>query len=182
MTDVWHPLAFVEQVDRGDAIRIMLVLSALAAIVMGRVGRDMRARGGRGIVALELARDVDEARALTERWGDEGVSAARRSIAVDFAFVPLYSAALSFACLYVGDVVDARGWGAWAAAGDVLTWGVLVAGALDLLENVAMLRTLGSGPTPAGVAVTRASAALKFGLLAVAAAYCACVRTADWLL
>jgi hypothetical protein len=103
-------------------------LTAGVGIAMRASEKAMKAHGGHGIVALELARGPQRARAIVDDWGAEGVAAARRSIRLDWAFVPSY--VLLGASL--GLALDAP-----VAAG-----AVVVAGGCDVVENLAMLRVL----------------------------------------
>jgi Lysophospholipase catalytic domain len=106
------------------------------------------ARCGESIVALEFAGSADEAAAIVEEWqactaqdGEaDGVELARTSIERDsFVFIPAYVVTLAYWCLY----------GSWSAFKSTsrrlygrLAFGALLAGALDIGENVFLARML----------------------------------------
>lgn len=144
-------------------------LTAAGAAATAYVGRrmkpyerTMKAHGGPGIVGLELARDPAAARRIVAVWEDEGVAAARTAIRLDWAFIPSY--VLLGASL--GTALDLP-----VAAG-----AVVVAGALDVVENVAMLRVLDGHDGAQRIAFPAAAA--KWTLVGGAAllAFCKAVR------
>lgn len=116
-------------------------------------GRVMKAHGRHGIVALELAPGPRRARRIVDDWHDAGVAAAREAIRLDWWFIPsyvLFGTSLGLA-LHV----------------PLASAAVAVAGSLDVVENVAMLRVLDGDANAQWVAFPAAS--VKWLLLAAAA-------------
>jgi hypothetical protein len=166
-----HPLAWIGASSRPLWIWILLAVVAAGSVLLGRVGAGMRRSGGPGIVPFELAEDVREARRILTSWGVAGQAAARRSVLLDYGFLVAYSMLLALLSLYVADRADERGVTWLAVAGVVTAWLALVAGGLDAVENTALLRTLGGGPTAVSVRVAYRAAQLKFTLVAVCLLY-----------
>jgi hypothetical protein len=154
---------------------LFAVLLVLLLVLGARAGGGLRTRGTRGIIALELAGTAPRARAAMdrwkERWGPGAVDRVRGAIYWDFAFIPVYAAWAALACVMSAAVVPgSRG---WVAAGMALAWGAWVAGGLDCVENVAMLRMLGPEPSAAAARLSQVCAGLKFALLGACAVYAA---------
>ena len=113
------------------------------------------------IIDLEFAGSAARLGEMIAAWGQAGLDAARLSLYLDFAFIPCYVVAFSgLALLLTRNVV-----GAWQRVGLVVIWLPIVAGVLDVTENVSLLMSLpsGSGALP----VAAVCAGLKFALLAV---------------
>ncbi len=175
----------LDDVDYGDRPGIVgvLVLFVLAGSIAMRVaGRPMLKRAGQGIVALELAGSVDEVRRLLRAWGDEGCTAARCSITIDFPWIVAYVGAIALSSLYLSDAAAqaGQGWHIFHTAGIVAAWAVVTGGILDIAENVAMLTSI-RNPTSSRVKFLFYCATVKFGLVGAALAYCATARGSLWL-
>lgn len=112
-----------------------------------------------GIVSLQLAKDARRVDEILQVWGDEGRRIARGNVRLDFLFLAGYPLFLSLACVF-----GIRG-GALDALFLTLSWAVLLAGPLDLLENFLTLRMLSGGPSDRSALLTSACAAVKFGLV-----------------
>lgn len=124
-----------------------------------------------GIVALQFAGKTAPAERIVERWPACAGSAAaatdeaRNALRIDtFAFVPLYLLTLAWWCLFAF-------WNAYRRAtrrlvGYVLA-GVFLAGALDIVENLALFEVV-SGHAEPWAAVATAATVPKWALLLVA--------------
>ncbi|MBK9709767.1 MAG: hypothetical protein IPO81_00290 [Kouleothrix sp.] len=121
-----------------------------------------------GIVSFELAGSIARARQIVDSWRASGLIAnVRPNMWIDSTrFIPCYVATLLLGCLWVADAFGARGARVvrWLAAGQIL------AGALDLVENTAMLQSVGvleaGGDPGAWPALAAGCAVLKFALVA----------------
>jgi hypothetical protein len=123
---------------------------------------------GEGIVGFELARTPERANEILTEWGDEGRSAARTSLFLDFPYLVFYGLFLAAACTAVARRAEALEWRRVAAIGIVLAWGSLLAAWSDAIENLALLLVLEdhtNQPWP-GTAFT--FAVIKFALAAPA--------------
>jgi len=151
------------------------VVGVAAVVFMGRVGRGMKAGGGKGIVALELAGTTKRADQIIKEWGDPGQKAARCSLLVDFAFIIGYGGVLTVASVATSNGLGER---TWSGASEIALWlamGALVAAALDVGENLALLAYLDESKKEDPDESKRARligsakpfAVLKFGLVIV---------------
>jgi hypothetical protein len=177
-----HPLEFLEQDGRPEAMRVLLLIVVAVGIVMMWVGRAMNRRG-KGIVQLAEAGDALESQRIMDDWGPVGRRAARGSLGIDYVWLLSYSVLLAVACLYIGDLIRAEGW--WTGlgrAGYWLAWGALVAGAADAIENTILLVGLSRGATEERARVARVAARLKFYLVFACLLYVAAFRGATLLL
>jgi hypothetical protein len=123
--------------------------TAVLFVPLAVLDRRMQRTGGPGIIPFELAGTPERARAMMDRWGEDGRAAARASLLLDFPFLVAYSAL---------NVAVARSRPAAAAA--------VAAGACDAVENAALLGVL-AGRGDRLPAVARGFALAKFALLGV---------------
>jgi hypothetical protein len=152
---------------------IVIVLAALVATIAFRFlfaePESIMSGLGYGIVPYELAYSVEQAGHILSAWGTEGQAAARRSLLIDFGFMPAY------ALLFGGiTLLIARAQSGWLRrAGMWLTLAPFAAALLDLLENLALLRMLGTEAAVPSLlpAVAGGAATLKFALLLIAILY-----------
>lgn len=127
--------------------------------------------GGPDIVSFELARTPERAEEILDGWGRAGREGAEQAIKIDFGFLVAYSISLGLACTAVASRVKDR----WRRFGRLLGWSVPVAGALDGIENLALLRVIDGyhsgavGSTSPLVAAVVAS--IKFAIVYVAIGY-----------
>jgi len=164
---MWHLLPLE---TRGWALLGLLLWTAaagtLAAPKVG--GRNISPRIG----AFELAGTPSRAQKILDAWGKAGRAAAHKSLYFDFAFLIGYALLLNLLCGWAAGVFRSPG---LARAAAILASLQLVAGALDALENTALLAILRREPTPFLTGAAAACSATKFllaglGVLCVLAA------------
>jgi hypothetical protein len=126
----------------------------------------MRRAAGRGIVALEFAGSERRARALMRAWGRDGRRSARRLQWLDFAYLATYAPFLRLATLAASEQLGRRGRQPLASLGQPLAQAQLLAGALDAVENAALLGVLTDAPGDGLPRLAFGCAAAKFALLA----------------
>jgi hypothetical protein len=145
-----------------EPIAAATVVFAGYTAVMMRLERHMRASGGPGIVAFELAGTAAKAEAIMDSWGPDGRRAARQSMWLDFGYMASYGTLLG---LLVDRRRRRRGHAAWLPA--------LAAGAVagDAIEGVALLRVLDRRDIAANARRARVAATIKFVVIAVALGY-----------
>lgn len=120
---------------------------------------------GEGIFAFELARTSDRAHEIVTEWGEEGRSAAKTSLYLDFPYLVFYGLFLSGACAAVARRAAALGWGRLEGFGVALAWGALVAAWADALENLALLLVASEHTGQPWPALAFGFATIKFGLV-----------------
>ncbi len=159
-----------------DRILWWLVSIALLGVIVftvvfqGMEAQLLAAGGTAGVVALELAFTPARALGIIGAWPADGIAVAQRALWLDFIYIVLYASGLAAACT----LIARHGPGRWAHWGRRLILFPLLAGILDVIENVNLLivlnRVASAGPaatlTPFTV-VAALCAALKFALIAV---------------
>ena len=164
------PFRALSQTQRLVLFAVLVVGVVAVCALMRPYGRTMTEqtspRGEHfGIVAFEIA-GPEKAQTILATWGDEGQDAARTQIRIDYAWLILYASALAVACTALGASLD----GAWQRRGKATARLALIAGALDAVENTALLRVLAGDPYP-GARAAQSAAYAKFALVAVVLAY-----------
>jgi hypothetical protein len=152
---------------RVPALAVLAVLTIAYSLALNAQGKPLRERVPGGIVAYELAWSAERAGEILEAWRPVR-EVARRQLVLDFGFLVLYPLALSLACALLS---QASPGGGVAAAGAFLSRAVLLAGPLDAVENLALLRMLGAGPGDAPARLAAVCAGVKFLLVFCAFAY-----------
>lgn len=156
---------------RRRALRISGIATAILFVVLAIVDEAIKASGGPGIIAFELAGTTDRVAEILGHWGQEGRDAARVSLAIDFVYLVVYGVFLTLAVLELRDVGRARGWTAYARPGTAIALLPGLAAACDVVEDVGLwLMIEGEGtahipPFATGFAI------VKFAALAVVAVY-----------
>jgi hypothetical protein len=133
-----------------------------------RVLRELRAPG---IIAFELAGAPERSAAILDAWGPTGRAASRRLIVVDYVFIFGYSTTLAIALSSSAALAGRRTGPLLADVTRLAGWGAIVAGLLDVVENVALLRVLGRGPARRLTRTAQVCATVKFALVGTSAAW-----------
>ena len=120
-----------------------------------------------GILDYEFAGSGEQASAIHQAWGESGKRQAAFQLGIDFLFIAAYVTAISIGCLRAPWPRLAL-WGAWL---------VLVAGALDCLENVMLLGEVYDTADQIPALIARYAAIVKFALATAAVAIWGC---AEW--
>jgi hypothetical protein len=160
-----YPFAKIPAQLRKRALVIALILTVLISIVMGNIGIPLSTPQTPGnILDFEFAQNAREARRVMTAWGPAGLAAAQQQTYVDFVYLLSYGLTLSLATGLAVWVWARRsrlfGW-----LGVALSWGALLAAALDALENVAMLRQWSNGSDNTLAMLAYVCAAIKFILV-----------------
>jgi hypothetical protein len=132
-----YPLQRVPERGRLPAFLALLLLTLGVGLAMPSPPKTLEAPWG--IVSLELAGDVQKARAILASWGDEGWRRAVSGVRLDFLFLLCYSTVIAAACVWGPSPFRGRRGGELAA---ILAWGQWTAAFLDALENIALLKML----------------------------------------
>ncbi len=146
------------------------MIAALATVVMIVVMRWMGIGleskvSPLGIVSFELANNFGEAKEIIQAVGQRPL---QWNIAIDFLFLIAYSFFFFFCCKALMN--NYRSSGLKTIGLIFLEISVLV-GVLDLIENIAMLITLGGYGSDISVGVSHWGAIAKFGLVALVIVY-----------
>ena len=115
---------------------ILLIASLAAVLMVFKFG--MPRLGAPGIVRLEFAGSLDSAANILEQLGD--VSTVRSNILWDFPFLLAYSVALMTWNVLALRRVEMLTQSSWRELLTFAAWTAPVAGVLDIVENLALLR------------------------------------------
>lgn len=152
-------------------IRIILFLLAttLGLFLLLRVqGALFTPASPAGILSLEFATLPHRVAEIITAWDAEGMTGrARTNIWIDFLFIPFYVMLFYTLC----GSISVRMQGFPAKLGIFLAFGALVAGLLDVLENILMLLALHGHYGGFSALATTLLAGAKFLFLALAALY-----------
>lgn len=156
-------------------IALFLLLGALMQRSMAPANDAAKAahpeHKSKGILALELAPDETTATGVLRDWGARGRTLAAFSVGLDALFIVIYVGLLALGCRMAADGFAGLGWTLTATAGAMLAWAAVVAGALDAVENLGLIRMF-DGETGTGwPRITSLCAKAKFFLSGVAAIY-----------
>ncbi|WIM86334.1 hypothetical protein PT015_15630 [Candidatus Mycobacterium wuenschmannii] len=130
--------------------------------VMVALENRMRATGGPGIIAFELAGSGFRAEQIMAQWGPDGERAARASIWLDFGYMTTYGV---LTALLVERARSRRG------HPRALTSAAAIAVAGDAVEGVSLIRVLNRDRVDTHARRARGAALIKFAALAGAIGY-----------
>lgn len=115
------------------------------------------------IVQFEFAKTIETATSIITVWGAEGAAKATTSIYLDFVFIVLYCSAIMLGCKVTAQFSKRE---LLIKIGSALALFIWVAGLCDVIENIAMLKTLESiSQTTTSIAFY--FAAIKFSIVGV---------------
>ena len=150
-----------------------MALAALSFLAVATTNRPLQTAGAPlGILSLQFAGSPATAGAVVASWGGEARVYAGLNIGLDYLFLVAYSLLLALVCSFLA-VQRAMPDPWWVGLGRVLSWGMLLAGLLDGVENWASISfLLEPGRTDLGPWIT-AFASGKFVLILLGTSYIA---------
>ena len=153
------------------ALAASVVVTVLLSVVLMGLDQALRtAAAPTGIVSFELAGNFVRSQNMLVSWDEAARVNAALSLGIDFLYLVSYSACLSLACVRVAIGLGA-GFPNLAAVGSYLGLLIYAAGALDAVENIALIRVLQGSPWEAWPRVALLCALPKFALVATALIY-----------
>ncbi|HEX3147436.1 MAG TPA: hypothetical protein VHR66_05090 [Gemmataceae bacterium] len=166
---IYHPWNHLKPKTRCRAFLIAAAIAVAMSATMLRLDAPLKERGG-GIVAFELAGDLETALALMTNWGERGRLLAAFQLGLDYLFIVAYSVSISLGCIVAKDWWRRR-WSGPAVFGPLIAWLVVLAGLLDCVENFALMRGLAGAVGEWWPILAFWCASIKFALLILAIAY-----------
>jgi len=178
MDEPLHPFRWLPLRARKIAFVIALIAALGMVVAMLRVGADLAVEAAPGgIVTYEFAGDLATVDRILEGWGEPGRVLAGIDLGLDYLFLAAYATALALGCALAVPFLAIRSrLLGWLAA--VLGWGQLLAGALDAVENAALIALLRGARDEALPVVAWWCAAVKFSLVAAGLGFLALVGIA----
>jgi len=115
------------------------------------------------IVHFETARKVSVAETIIQEWKDSGkLNKAVISVYVDFLFILLYTSGLAVGSVFLARLTQHEILG---RAGKLFAWLLVIAGLADIVENIALLRSLQNYVQHVNVVLAYDMAATKFSII-----------------
>lgn len=112
-------------------------------VVMAKTGSSLKTpTTALGILDLEFAHNSKKTFAVMDAWslsdGIDNIGVAKTNTYFDFLFLFFYSFLLFISCVKIAEIID----GSFGKAGYMIARAALMAGLLDVLENIGMLISL----------------------------------------
>ncbi len=158
-------------VRRRRALWLTGLASVALLLVLAMLDRRLQQTGGPGIIPFEVAGDLPRARGILADWGAAGRDTARLSLGLDFAFLGAYGAFLALAATALRDMALRRGWRLLASSRGLVVALPVGAAALDAVENIFLLMTVGEHGGETAPRLAAIFAIGKFALLGGTLAY-----------
>lgn len=164
------PFSWVKERATVPLLITLIIGSIALSIVLSSIGQSLKNQTApQGIISFELAGSASRAEQIISSWSDAARRDAFLSIGVDYLYLFVYPLAISLACLVVSARLSRRR--TPTKTGATLSWLVLVAGLLDAVENLAMIRMLKSNEGDLWPVLAKWCAIPKFSLVASGLAY-----------
>ena len=165
------PLSRLFDRPRAGLLLLALLVASLAVGALALPSLGTISDRGAGIIEFELAASSSDAREIVTGWGEEGRSAARESLILDYPYLVLYGLLFAGACAVVARRAERAGKPRLARLGTLLAWGALAGAAADALENVALLIVASEHTSQPWPALAASFAVIKFTLTIAALVY-----------
>ena len=149
----------------------LLGLTLLLMIAFGVTGAPLTTEAAPyGVVSFELAGTVENVRLMLQSWDAESQLRAAFGLGLDFLFMAVYASTITFGCGIAGLGLQHRQW-PLAGLGNLLSWGVIVAALLDVVENIALTKIIFGSVVSPWPEIARWCALPKFGLIFIGIVY-----------
>ena len=158
------------RLPRGRWLWLCLVGTVVFGLAQLPAIGEMTDRGA-GIIEFELAATSSHAQEIVSEWGEEGRSAARESLLLDYPYLVFYGLLLAGACAAVADRAARRGKAGLARIGKAMPLVALGAAGADAIENAALLAVAGEHTDQPWPALAALFAVIKFTLAIAATLY-----------
>lgn len=153
-----QPFAWLSPPTQKRLYRASTVIAVGCLVALLIQGAPLRNRvATNGVISLQLAFTEDRARAVLASW-KHIPQTAWLQIMIDFPMLVAYPIAISLGCAALSQSLL----GLRAKVALACSWLVLLAGPLDLVEDLASLQMLSHGPTGGSALTVSICASLKF--------------------
>ena len=157
-----HPFLWLRDSSRRVTFWVSTALALLTMIVLQLLGAPLRTEASlSGIVSFELAGSLAKIEAILASWDPTTRIYAGLNLGLDYLFIGAYVGAIGLGCVLVAESLGRHG-RLLGAAGVLLAWGMLLAGALDCVENYALIKLLLGSQANILAVVARSCAIPKF--------------------
>ena len=137
-----HPFLWLRDSSQKAAFWVSTALALLTMITLQLLGAPLRTEASpAGIVSFELAGNLANIETILASWDPTARIYAGLNLGLDYLFIGTYVAGIGLGCVLVAQSLGRHG-RLLGAAGLLLAWGMLLAGALDCVENTALIKLL----------------------------------------
>jgi hypothetical protein len=147
--------------NRKNQVKFSFIATLIMIFIMQFQGKILKEKGF-NIVSFELAKTPSQAETIMIQWGETGVEAARLNTFIDFFFILAYASFGYFASLIL---TENDPYSTVKRTGKIMAQGMIVAGAFDVIENLAMLQTLNNNISETFTQAAFWFASLKFSII-----------------
>jgi hypothetical protein len=148
-----------------------LIGTIVMIFVMAKTGATLKPATAHGILDLEFAYNTTKTADVLKAWapvnGFDNIVVAKTNTYYDFLFLFFYSGFLFLACKKIASKTG----GGFSKTGNIVAQAALVAGFLDILENIGMLLTLSNQGSLAIALCTTIVSLIKWLLAIMAVLY-----------
>ncbi len=149
----------------------LLVLTILLMIVFGITGAQLTTEAAPyGVVSFELAGSVERTQAILISWDSDAQLRAAYGLGLDFLFIVVYASTIAFGCGIAAQVLKGGGW-PLARWGNPLSWAIILAALLDVVENITLTMVTFSPVVSPWPEIARWCAIFKFTLIFICIVY-----------
>jgi len=169
-----HLFEFVQKDRRTKFFWPLVGLSFLVMAVMHLVGKPLITEAAPwGMISFELAGSAANAEMILASWNQEATVSAAFNLGFDFLFIPVYIGTIALGCGIVANALR-KSKKLFSSLGFLLSWGVILAGSLDVIENIALLKILFGSVASPWPEIARLCAVPKFCLINFVLIYIIC--------
>jgi hypothetical protein len=133
-----HPFDFIPPGWWPRFFWLLLGLTIVLMTVFGITGAPLTTDAAPyGVVSFELAGTVEKANQILDSWDVEAQLRAAFGLGLDYVFMLAYASTIAFGCGMAARMLQDNSW-PLARWGGLLSWAVILAAFLDILENIAL--------------------------------------------
>ena len=160
-----HPFDFIQQSKWTKIFFLLLGLSFLIIAVMQLTGALLITDAAPyGIISFELAGSVTKIEKILASWDTDTMVRAAFALGFDFLFIPVYVSTIVLLCGIIANALQ-KNKRPISSLGSFLAWGVIFAGLMDIVENVALVKIIFGTVASPWPEIALWSAILKFSLI-----------------
>jgi hypothetical protein len=166
-----HAFQWINERHRPKAFAVLFVMTVVLMISLQIIGGPLEndAAPG-GIVSFELAGNLPAAHSILASWGPEEKMFAALSLGLDYLFLIAYAFTIGLGCVLILQRLSEQN-DVLIKAGVILSWALMLAAALDALENYGLIQILLESDQPLWPVIARWAAIPKFVIVALGLLY-----------
>ena len=166
-----HPFDFIPPGWWPRFFWALLGLNLLMMIAFGISGAPLTTEAAPyGVVSFEFAGTVEQVEKILESWDKAAQLRAAFGLGLDFLFLVVYASTIAFGCGMAAGVLKRSEW-PLSGLGNLLSWAVVLAALLDIVENIALTTVIFGSVVSPWPEIARWCAIPKFALVFIGIVY-----------